>query len=336
MIFGRNNSGKSSILGHICRRYEFDDHTPVDYIGLNRNYSPTEYDYINEGGADRKSRQRENRRARIQREPAMHQIFDWVEELSLVDDEMRESTMTWLSEHFEQWQLEPQTSGKHIIGYRIRANGNSPLTQGNGARSVFPIIIQLYNPEIKVLAIDEPEFGLEAGMQRKLFKAIRDASLGLSGFPKKRIAISTHSQLFLDRSTPANNFRLAKQEGKVELRHLDTPQDLEEAAYQMLGITPTDVFYPSNIIIVEGWTDQCYLLAVYNLMLQTGAVQMPRLAVHVLNGIDNAQAGATAIEQVFSTLNYTPVYRNRICAVFDQPEDENDKAGSKKRSRKLG
>jgi hypothetical protein len=336
VVFGRNNAGKSSVLTAMCQKYLYANGRPADYIGLNRNYSITEYNFANEGLPEIVSLRKASRETRMDREPGMHQHFDWIHELSIAEEEVRNLTISWVKEYFEEWTLAPQQSGKHITGYKLTANGRGPLTQGNGAKSTIPIIMQLYNPELTFLAIDEPEFGLEARMQKIIFKAIKDASQGLNGFPKKRVVIATHSHLFLDKADPQSNFCVTKVEDDIDIYQLKTLQDLEQATYQLLGNTPADLFYPSNIIIVEGWTDQCFLIAVYKLMLEAERVTTSGISVHALGGVDNAEAGATALDQMLSTVNYTPVYRDRICVMVDSPDTEGRRKRIEEAFRKTG
>ncbi|AYB34915.1 ATP-dependent nuclease [Chryseolinea soli] len=321
IFFGRNNSGKTSALVAACHIPRDDNDHAVDYIGVNRNFTVTSYNYINENKADRKSIQKNNRRRRTQKDDGYNQPFDWVEELSLQDREDRKKILDWMAAYFEPWLLEKEHSGEYHVGNQLQANGMNPITQGTGARSVFPIIIQLFNPEVALLSIDEPELALEAGMQKILFKVIKEASQGLGGFPRKRIILATHSHLFLDRIAPTNNFQVSKKNGTVEIKQLQDHKSIEYATYQLLGHTPADLFFPSNIIIVEGAIDQIFLTALHKHLLSAGRVKNEKIAFHFVDGIGNAATGSVAALQMFKTQSYSPVYKERICGIFDQPHN---------------
>lgn len=321
VFFGKNNSGKTSVLVGACNAFMSKNHFIMDYLGLNRVHTESTYKYeledLNEYQRD--DHQRENRKRRSGNSVGQHQCFDSLEELALQDTETREKVVGWMNEHFETWSFEEIKKGRYTSGLEVKVNNVSPLEQGTGAKAVLPIIIQLFNPRVTLLAIDEPELGLEPRMQKIIFQAIKEASQGVNGFPLKRVLLATHSHLFLDRKDIHNNFSIQKMGNVVRVAQLKKPEELHTATYLLLGSNPTDLFFPSNVIIVEGRSDRIFLNALFQLGRNEGRYESQNLAFHFLDGYDKLKDGAEAVAQMLKTQSYVPVYRDRICGVFDRP-----------------
>lgn len=319
VFFGGNNSGKTSVLFAACNAFYSQLIYSIDYLGLNRIHSVTSYDFQLEAQHEqnRKQKQRQNRRKRVENDDP-NVPFDWMEELALQDDETRSKILEWINTHFEGWIFQEIKTGKFVTGIRPVVNGLEPVNQGSGAKAVLPIVMQLYNPEITILAIDEPEMGLEPRMQKTLMTAIKNASEGTNGFPVTRILLATHSHLFLDRSQPDNNFNVCKNKGQVIIERIHTTVELQQAAYNMLGSSPSDLFFPGNIVIVEGLSDFIFLDAIYKIGISTGKF-INNVTFHYLDGYEKLSHAQEAIVQMLKTQSYSPVYRNRICGIFDQP-----------------
>lgn len=321
VLFGKNNSGKTSVLVGACNAFINKNHFMMDYLGLNRIHAESAYKYELEDidKYQRDEHQRENRKRRSENSVGQNQSFDWLEELALQDPQTRENIVAWMNEHFETWSFEEIKKGRYTSGLQVKVNNVSPLEQGTGAKSVLPIIIQLFNPHVTLLAIDEPELGLEPRMQKIVFQAIKEASQGTNGFPLKRVLLATHSHLFLDRKDILNNFSIQKVDSVVSINQLKETEELHTATYLLLGSNPTDLFFPSNVIIVEGRSDRIFLNAIFQLGKSAGLFKSENLAFHFLDGYDKLKDGAEAIAQMLKTQSYVPVYRDRICGLFDQP-----------------
>lgn len=322
ILFGRNNCGKTSILIGACNDLNSKHIYAFDHLGINRFYTESEYDFKLEDDADRNKIQERNRIDRGKNRKGQHISFDWIHELALQDEETRAKITDWFSTHFEKWEFVDQKSGRYLTGRSAKVNGLEPIDQGTGARAVLPIISQLFNPNVELLTIDEPELGLEPHTQRIVFKAIKEASMSENGFPFKRIMIATHSHLFLDRERIENNFHVQKIKGDVIVTQVQSLSDLQDASFRLLGNNPSDLFFPSNIIVVEGISDHIFLKAIYLKMLKEGLVKK-NIVFHYLEGIDKAAKGIEGIVQMLKTQSYIPVYKDKICALFDKPDQSN-------------
>jgi hypothetical protein len=321
VFFGKNNSGKTSVLVGACNAFINKNHFVMDYLGLNRIHTESTYKYELEDldKYQREDQQEENRKRRSGNTIGQNQLFDWLEELALQDSEIRGKILGWMNDHFESWNFEEIKKGRFTAGLELKVNNGNPLEQGTGAKAVLPVIIQLFNPHVTLLAIDEPELGLEPRMQKVLFQAIKEACQGTNGFPLKRVLLATHSHLFLDRRDVQNNFSIQKVEGVVNITQLKESEELHTATYKLLGSNPSDLFFPSNVIIVEGRSDRIFLNGIYQLGKRHGLFTFENLAFHFLDGYDKLKIGSEAIAQMLKTQSYVPVYKDRICGLFDRP-----------------
>jgi hypothetical protein len=325
VLYGRNNCGKTSILLAACMAFVNSQDYSMDYLGINRFYSENPYAAEHEDSDDATKIQRENRQRRCENKPGQHESFDIMHEMPLLPGAVRNQVIDFFNTHFEKWTTEIKKLTNYVSRPEPMVNGHNPIEQGTGARAALPIIMQLFNPEVKLLAIDEPELGLEPRMQKIIFNAIKDATEGRNGFPMKRVVLATHSHLFLDRLDIQNNFRVEKENGHILATPLQTSQDLQIATYVLMGSDPSDLFFPSNIIVVEGKSDHIFLEAVYRQMLKAGLVKKVNIVFHHLDGFDNVHTGLHANIEMLKTLAHTPIYRKCICGIFDQPVNNRHK-----------
>jgi len=327
IFFGSNNSGKTSVLVAVANSFTFSAIEGIDYLGLNRVHSSSPYNIELEALSDdeRKKKQGETSRNRVAYDVGQHAPFDWMTELALQDDETRRKVVTWMSRYFENWNFEEIRTGRYVRGVKATVNDLDPADQGSGGRAVLAIIIQLYNPLINVLAIDEPELALEPAIQKVVLSAMRDASEGKNGFPLKRVLIATHSHLFLDRVEIGNNYHVQKINQQVTIEPIMRQDQLQQVVYSMLGASPTDLFFPGNIVVVEGKSDSIFLEAVYRCGRMQGIFKND-LTFHFLEGFDKLSYAPDAIVQMFKTQAYTPIYKSRICGIFDQPPNDKFRA----------
>jgi hypothetical protein len=327
VLFGKNNSGKTSILVGACNAFMLMGDFRMDYLSHNRFYTVSDFslDNLDETEQAKLSQQEGHRKRRSAMTRGQNENFDWISELSLQTEETRENILKWFKNNFEEWKFIETKKAGYTTGLQALVNGHHPIEQGMGARAAFPIIMQLFNPNVFFLAIDEPELGLEPAAQKLLYHAIKSASQGKDNFPKKHIAIATHSHLFLDREDVDNNFRVSKNGGSIMIDQLGSIDELQDAAFRLLGNNPSDLFFPENIIVVEGRSDEIFLKAVLAKMLAANLVTKKHISFHFLEGIDKASLGLEAIIQMLKTQSYVPVYRDKVCGLFDNPKTDSEK-----------
>jgi predicted ATP-dependent endonuclease of OLD family len=112
----------------------------------------------------------------------------------------------------------------------------------------------------EVLLIDEPELGLSPKLQSAIYNLFVDLASREKYFPHlKGIYVSTHSHIFLDKSTISNNYRVSKVGDAVGIEKVENMDQFHDLQFNMLGNSLDSLFLPSAVIIVEGKTDKPYI-----------------------------------------------------------------------------
>ncbi len=96
-----------------------------------------------------------------------------------------------------------------------------------------------------VLLFEEPEIYLHIGAQKKMCSILKDIS------KEGQVIISTHSNIFVDKSDLSTTYLLIKENGETKLRKFEGDKEILEE----LGISPSDIFLTNGIILVEGPSD---------------------------------------------------------------------------------
>jgi len=310
IFVGINNSGKSRILEYLNRKFG----DKIDYISPDRlrvkpkptfQFSQNIYDLINQLAGSRKSH------------PETGEVPgpDPIDEIVGLKKRDREILRDWHNKYFEEmtWGRTDEDNDWEVP--TIRIGGRIPGEQGSGSRAVFSLLVKLFDPKRPILAIDEPELSVEPPTQKKLFELFQIVSQGEGNLLKKKIFIATHSHLFLDRKNIKNNFVVKRTENNVEIEQITTRERMYEVVLRLLGNSPTDLFFPSNIIVVEGPSDKIFLKKVMNLL--EDSLRSRNIVFHPAKGESEVPRAAITITQLITTADYLPIYKERTCVLFD-------------------
>jgi predicted ATPase len=313
IFFGQNNCGKSSILYSINSSYG----GIADYI------SPSRFNVSNEVVVtkeyDTEMVQLQNQRKNYNLNVCELSAPDPVREILTLDDNEREYIIKWHNEYFGKLKIEKLKPNNLFSPPKITIDEIFPSQQGTGSRAILPILIKLLNPKIELLCIDEPELGIEPKTQKRLFELIKKVVKGEDGLPKKRIVLATHSHIFVDKEDYQNNFKVVKENDEVKFSPISDSVELQNYVFSLLGNDPSDLFFPSNIITVEGKSDEIFLKRVYELLIASGQVEKKKIAFHFCGGYDKADIAVEAVTQMLKTQGYMPIYKEKICGLFDKP-----------------
>ena len=96
-----------------------------------------------------------------------------------------------------------------------------------------------------ILLIEEPEIYLHIGAQKGMCSILKDIS------KEGQVIISTHSNIFVDKSDLSTTYLLIKENGETKLRKFEGDKEILEE----LGISPSDIFLTNGVILVEGPSD---------------------------------------------------------------------------------
>jgi len=313
VLFGQNNCGKSSILYSVNATH-----------GQNADYiSPRRFDLSNDvvvtRNYDNEMVQQQNQRKQFNQNDCELTAPDPIREIFTLNDVERNYIIKWHNEYFGELKIEKLKPDNFYSPPKVTIDDILPSQQGTGSRAILPILIKLLNPTIKILCIDEPELGIEPKTQKRLFDLIKKVSKGEDGLPKKQIVLSTHSHLFVDKEDYRNNFKVIKENGAVMFHQITDNVELQNSVFSLLGNDPSDLFFPSNILLVEGKSDEVFLRRVYELLTIAGQTTKKNIAFHFCGGYDKAEYAVEAVVQMLKTQGYMPIYKQRICGLFDKP-----------------
>lgn len=317
IFFGQNNCGKSSILYSINSTYG----KSSDYI------SPRRFDLSNEVVVTRQFQtemsQQQDQRKHYDENSCELSAPDPIKELFSLSDLQRLEVIKWHNKYFGEIIIEKLNRENEYSPPKITIDGKLPSQQGTGSRAIMPILIKLLDESIKILCIDEPELGIEPKTQKRLFELIRKVSIGDDGLPKKRIVIATHSNLFIDKFNFRNNFQVVKENNIVKFLQISDEINLQKTVFSLLGNDPSDLFFPANILLVEGKSDEIYFRRIYELMVKCKLLDQKNIAFHYCGGFDKIGYAVEAIVQMLKTQAYMPIYKDIICGIFDKPTKNN-------------
>ncbi len=313
ILTGPNNSGKSAILQYLNIHSEL--RNKADYI------SPRRFDLSNEVAIalnnDVEMTNLFNERKRVNPALAEFTAPDPIKELIALPDKDRELIIKWHNDFFGKLSVERSNQNNEYSPPRITIDGRLATQQGSGSRAVLSVLCALLHPNREIVLIDEPEIGLEPYVQKRLAQLIREISRGDNGLPKKRIYIATHSHLFLDKENILNNWIVKKGEDNIsQLIQVKSNKELQDLTFHLLGNSPSDLYFPDNILIVEGASEEIFFKKIMLLR------EIKGIAIHIADGSGNTQTAINAIDQMLKTQAYISLYRNCLCVIVDQDVKE--------------
>lgn len=313
VLTGANNSGKSAILQYLNIHSELRDR--ADYVSARR------FDLSNEVAIalNTEDQLRDMWNQRKDGNPLIAELTapDPIRELVSLPNTARAKIIKWHNRYFGELNVERSKLDNDFAPARITIDGRLATQQGSGSRAVLSVLCSLLHPSREIVLIDEPEIGIEPQVQKKLADLIRRVTKGTDDLPRKRVYIATHSHLFLDKNELGNNWVVTKgMDGKAGLAQIKTPEEFHSTIFRLLGNSPEDLFFPDNLLIVEGPSDEIFWRRLFAL---TGA---GGVAVHYTDGETNVSSALPAIEQMLKTQAYIPWYRDRLCVAVDSSVPE--------------
>jgi hypothetical protein len=125
--------------------------------------------------------------------------------------------------------------------------------------------------------------------------------------------LATHSNLFLDKKITTNNYQISSDENSIHLKQIATNSELVTTSFNLLGGSPADIFFPTNILLVEGRSDKIFLEKLVSLLWPNSS-----LSVHFAEGVTKMDAAIPAIEQMLKSLSYMSIYSDKLCVLLDK------------------
>ncbi len=314
IFIGTNNCGKTNILMYINETFGNES----DYISpqrLNVSNTPQFIEDIDQS-FDQWRNSRKRKDINTSEIPGPNPTI----ELATLDNINLEKLLKWHKGYFAEIHIDKDENYQFKTP-QILIEGRKPSEQGSGSRAVFSLLVKLFDPRLKALCIDEPEISVEPQTQRRLFQLLKLVSEGAEGLPQKRIFIATHSHLFIDKDNCKNNYKAYKENGKTKIVPVQNAEELSEIVFRLLGNSPGDIFFPSNVIIVEGESDAFFLLKVLD-FIKPDSTKKRSIRIHYADGDSKIYSATKSIDQMLKSVSYTPVYRDKLCVVFDKQNSQ--------------
>lgn len=168
-----------------------------------------------------------------------------------------------------------------------------------------------------VFLIDEAELHLHPTAQRQLKNAL--IVLAENG---DQVLINTHSSVLVTDDHPKQFlYRVWKKDLATVIDRIG-PAEKPQVIYELLGGSPSDLLFPNNFVIVEGRSE----FELLSRVIRRHYVDKPRLQVIFATG-DTVQQerSMNAVNMVFTPLNQTSVYKDRLVLLCDKPGPEKEK-----------
>jgi predicted ATP-dependent endonuclease of OLD family len=304
VIVGANNSGKSTFLRSVVNAYPNDafrvdiNRTVLNGEGsMDKNYQNNFESY----------RQQTNRAVDDNTQKPLQILQDFFQ----LKNKDRTPIIDWYNEYFPNRLYEEREDiDNNASPMLLKSNGFSITKQGSGMRATLEIFIKLFDPRIKILCIDEPELGLEPYLQKYLFGALK-----MKACQDKKIILATHSHHFLDMEEIDNNYVCKRTTNdKISLTIAD---DLKQIIFRLLGNSLSSFLLPERVLILEGPSDNIFLLKALRLIGKNG------YSIHNSKGIGNISYAMQAIDQ-FLRFNdsHLSVYKEKLHVIIDKPEND--------------
>ena len=184
---------------------------------------------------------------------------------------------------------------------------------GSGLRTILPIIAVLTEPNIEYVLIDEPEQSLEPAIQKYVREMLYEYS------QHKKIVVTTHSHLFLNRRTPQSNYIVSRTTSGIDLTQVQPDIEMYDLVYKLLGSSPDDLFFPRNFMVVEGASDQTIVEKIIALMGKSSFDVKVISARSVLNVEDYRKAFEACLTPYVLKDSY---YKDKVVVLVDKPNDQ--------------
>lgn len=165
-----------------------------------------------------------------------------------------------------------------------------------------------------IFLIDEAEMHLHPSAQRMLENALSDLSK-----EEDQVFISTHSSVFISSKESSKTIlEVEKSDSITSINECHSPTKKHSIIYDLLGGSPADILLPNNFLIVEGLSEYKLLTKIINRFYPE------KTSIQIIFASGDAlqqKRSMYAIHEAYKTLHTTPVYKDKVVVLCDQPND---------------
>ena len=310
ILCGRNNSGKSYLLRKLLQ----DIGEQAYYLGPGRYFNFNMLTPYNPTTGRRRKRYRalvnhfKNASQNMDNSP-----LDLGQAIAELTDAQRDRLFSMLNRLLgSRTSVELTVAGNSMSQRYVRVEDYNLAFQSSGFRLAATLLTCLLDEESSVFIVDEPELGLSPEAQGVIADFLFDPEQRAEYFPHlTSLVLATHSPIFLNRRDVATNYFVSRVDSDIDLRRLETIQDMSGLQFLLLGNRLETLFLPSAIILVEGKSDHAFITRLL-------ALRYPKSLTSVVQcGSDGRmpQVIATA-RTLLGDVQRSP-YHNRIFCILD-------------------
>lgn len=280
IFVGTNASGKTQTLKKIrdLMRKNIGDNK-VRYLSSNRIGSMEQYrsktNQYNYSADNYTFGDRDDKRARLQIETASGDFFTMDERKDVFIKVSERMSELFNRQIFIRWDAGKM---KVFFGKTDSEKEYSVAAEASGLVNVISILAALFDEEIEVLLIDEPEVSLHPQLQSYLLREMKNAAKKYN----KTIIISTHSPELIELNSASElcNFVFFRKDTLPKQISLDAPElknsKLKEFLLRM-SLIYNEGFFAKKVLLIEGSSDMIicrYLCNKLNLNLDVAGSQI--------------------------------------------------------------
>ena len=287
IFIGPNGSGKTSVLRKL-KSCSFGLSNPIDqirYLSSNRIGTIEQYrsktDQYNYSNSECNIGDEKTKEVRHQIETATGDFFTMDERKDVYIKVSERLSALFNKNVFIKWD-----SGKLKVFFSDSRNSNEEYTissEASGILNLISILAALYDDDVKVLLLDEPEVSLHPQLQKFVLNEIKKVAGDYDEIGKKMIVMATHSTEMIDIKNIrdlSNYVFFNKNNVKIEQIEPDNEilknKKLKELIIRM-GQMHKAAFFSERALLVEGLSDLIvcnYLDNIYDYNLGIAGTQI--------------------------------------------------------------
>ncbi len=129
---------------------------------------------------------------------------------------------------------------------------------GEGFKRLFIMLFYIFNPEYKIIFIDEPELHLHPSIIKKLLFLLQENK-------KKQIFITTHHPTFVQAHYLEHIWRVARNKNKSTSVYYFSKRNINtDRLVQEINDENSAMFFADKVLLVEGVSDKIFMTEIIN------------------------------------------------------------------------
>ncbi len=313
VLCGRNNCGKSYLLKTLAQSLG----EKASYLGPARyqNFNLLGFFTPNRGRHKRTERYRQfmsqwqNEQQNIDNSPL--NLQQAIAELS--DDKRSQLIEIMESLLGSKMELKFTVPDNSMSQKYISVDGHNISYTSSGYRLIATLVTSLLDDDYDTFLIDEPELGISPEAQGQFSDFLFDEEIRKKYFGHiKTLILATHSTIFLDRRSIANNYFVEKDGDIIDIKQVSNINEINNIHFFLLGNRLETLYMPSAIVIVEGKCDYKFVKRTFGLRYENANISLIQA-----NGDSRIKEIFNLTKNLLGDIQKSP-YKDRIFVVLDR------------------